>query len=56
MTEKQYTLKELNSVFDKVIEDYVIHYRDGKMTFSEFVIMENIVMKIQNGFQRLDND
>ena len=54
MTEKMFTEREISDVMEEVIREYIQHFVDGRMTFSEFAIIENLVIKIQNGFKELE--
>lgn len=51
MTEKTYTVSEINELTNKLWLQYVEHYRADKMSFNEYVIIENIIMKIQYLFE-----
>ena len=47
MTEKRFTQQEVHDILENVVKEYLQHFVDGKMTFSEFAIIENLVIKIQ---------
>lgn len=51
MTEKTYTLSELNELTNKLWMQYVEIYRADKMSFNEYILIENIIMKIQFLFE-----
>ena len=51
MTEKTYTLSELNELTNKLWLQYVEIYREDRMSFKEYILIENIFMKIQFLFE-----
>lgn len=51
MTEKTYTVSELNELTNKLWLQYVDIYRDDRMSFNEYILIENIFMKIQFLFE-----
>ena len=51
MTEKTYTVSELNEMTNKVWLQYVELFRKDKMSFQEYILIENIIMKIQFLFE-----
>lgn len=51
MTEKTYTLSELNELTNKLWLQYVEIYREDRMSFKEYTLIENIFMKIQFLFE-----
>ncbi len=53
MTEKQFTEQEIRDILEKSLKEYIQHFVDGRMTFGEFAIIENLVLKIQMGFKEL---
>ena len=54
MTDKRFTEKEVHDILEKAINEYLKHFIDGRMTFGEFAIIENLVIKIQLGFKELE--
>lgn len=54
MTEKVFTEQEITDVVEEAIRGYIQHFIDGRMTFSEFALLENLVFKIQNGLKELE--
>ena len=47
MTNKdQISIEELQEIIQTIFTDYITHYQADKMSFSEFVIVENILIKI----------
>lgn len=47
MTEKQFTEKEINIKTNELMIAYAKHYRDGKMSFAELTLIDNVIMKVQ---------
>lgn len=43
--------KDLNDVIEKVTEDYMMMLKSNRMTFSEFAILENLVLRIKEGLR-----
>ena len=42
------TYKELDKIINKVMEGYLNMLQAGNMSFSEFVILENILLKLND--------
>lgn len=53
MTEKRFTEQEVRDILEKALKEYIQHFVDGKMSFGEFAIIENLVIKIQMGLKEL---
>lgn len=53
MTEKQFTEKEISNAIEEVIKDYVILFQNDKMNYTEFALIENVVIKLQGKFREL---
>ena len=51
--EEVFTVKECNDIIDSVFTAYIMYFQDGRMTAQEFALVENILIKIQNGFKEL---
>ena len=51
MIEKTYTVSELNELTNKLWLQYVDIYREDRMSFKEYVLIENVFMKIQFLFE-----
>lgn len=47
MTEKQYTETEINTKTNELMMGYMKHYTDGKMSFAEYTLVENVIMRVQ---------
>ena len=56
MTEKTYTSEEINKRTNQLIKAYSNHYRDGKMSFAEWTLIENVIMKVQLAFHEVNGD
>lgn len=54
MTEKRFTEQEVRDILEKALKEYIQYFVDGRMTFGEFAIIENLVIKIQRGFKELE--
>ena len=53
MTEIIFTEEEVSKILNDVFGGYVQHYQADKMNFNDFVIIENLMMKLQNEFRML---
>lgn len=56
MTEKDLfdrtiTYKELSKLMNKVLSGYMNMLHAGQMSFSELVILENVLLKLDNGLK-----
>jgi len=47
MTEKRFTETEINSKTNELMMAYLKHYTDGKMSFAEYTLIENVIMRVQ---------
>lgn len=47
MTEKRFTETEINTKTNELMIAYAKHYSDGKMSFAEFTLIENVIMRVQ---------
>ncbi len=47
MTENQYTETDINTKTNELMMAYAKHYSDGKMSFAEFTLIENVIMRVQ---------
>lgn len=57
MTEKRFTETEINTKTNELMMAYAKHYSDGKMSFAEFTLIENVIMRVQLLFHDVgDND
>lgn len=52
MTEKTYTLSELNELTNKLWLQYANIYREDRMSFNEYILIENIFIKLQFLFEK----
>lgn len=53
MSEITFTKKEISKILDDVFGSYIQHYQSDKMSFQDFVIIDNLVMKLQIEFKRV---
>lgn len=53
MTEKRFTKEEIIDIVDEVFKNYVLLFQDDKMKYAEFVLVENILIKLQIKFNEL---
>lgn len=51
MTEKTYTVSELNELTNKLWAQYANMFRQDKMSFNDYILIENIIMKMQFLFE-----
>lgn len=54
MTDKRFTQQEVHDILEKILKEYIQHFVNDKMTFSEFAIIENLVIKIQMGLKEFE--
>lgn len=47
MTEKRFSSEEINDKTNELAELYFKHYRDGKMSFAELTLVENVIIRVQ---------
>jgi len=51
------TYKELDKIINELMEGYLNMLKAGNMSFSEFAILENILLKLYEGLkQKRDGD
>ena len=51
MSEKTFTLEEINETTNEIFLGYFEHYKADRMSFSEYTLVENLIMKIQYSFK-----
>lgn len=51
MTEKTYTVSQLNEMTNKLWLQYIDLFKEDKMSFNEYILIENIIMKLQYLFE-----
>lgn len=56
MTEKQFTIEQINEKTNKVYLSYFEHYQANKMSFAEITLIENVILKIQLLFDEDDKN
>lgn len=54
MIEKRFTQQEVHDILEEILKEYIQHFVNGKMTFGEFAIIENLVIKIQMGLKEFE--
>ena len=57
MTEKikqAVRVTEVNKVIGNIFSEYIQLFRNGKMDFKDFVVIENILIKLQTELDKLD--
>lgn len=50
MSEKSFTMSEINERTNLLFMDYVNLYKADKMSFAEYTLIENVIIKIQGLF------
>lgn len=50
--DKTITYKELDKIVNEVMEGYLTMLQAGNMSFSEFAILENVLLKLNEGINR----
>ena len=58
MTEKTFTQEQINELTNKVLLVYNQAFQNDKMSFMEYTLVENVIIKIQVGLDKmgLEND
>ena len=58
MTEKTFTQEQINELTNKVLLIYNQAFQNDKMSFMEYTLVENVIIKIQVGLDKmeLEND
>lgn len=49
---KEEYFTEVCEIIDEAIDGYMNIFQAGKMSFSEFAILENVLIKIQEGLRK----
>lgn len=55
MNEKKYTAEEFGEIIQAALKGYMNWLQAGKMTFTEFVIFENVLLKIEAALKDLES-
>ena len=50
--DKTITYKELDKIINEVMEGYLNMLRVGNMSFSEYAILENVLLKLNEGLKQ----
>ena len=45
-----YTQEEINDITNLIYAEYYNYFKDGKMSFADMTLVENVIMKILSGF------
>ena len=53
MTEKQITSAEASKIVKEVFDDYIQLYQMDRIDFKDFVLIENILIKLQLKFEEV---
>lgn len=56
MTEKQFTIEEIYTTTNKLFINYAKLFKNGQISFAEYTLVENMIMKIQAGFEEMVNE
>lgn len=56
MTEKQFTMEEIYTTTNELVFSYGRLFKNGQISFAEYTLVENIIMKIQAGFEEMVNE
>lgn len=49
-----YTQEKINEVTNLIYTNYYNHFKNGRMSFADITLVENVIIKVQNGFD--DNE
>lgn len=50
--DKTITYRELDKIINEVLKGYLNMLKAGNMSFSEFAILENVLLKINEGIEQ----
>ena len=56
MTKKQFTIEEIYELTNKFYLIYTRLFANQQITFHEFTIIENTIMKLQQSFKDVDKE
>lgn len=48
---KTFTVAEINKKTNEIFINYAQHYKNGKMSFAEYTLIQNVIMLVQNEFK-----
>lgn len=54
--EKTITYRELDKIIKNILQDYMNMLRAGHMSFSEFAILENVIMRLNKSLDENNGD
>lgn len=49
-----YTQEKINEITNLIYASYYNHFKNGRMSFADITLVENVIIKVQNGFD--DNE
>lgn len=49
-----YTQEKINEVTNLIYANYFSYFKNGRMSFADITLVENVIIKVQNGFD--DNE
>ena len=55
MSEKKYTVEEFGEIIQTTLQGYMNMLQAGKMSFGEFAILENVLLKIEIALKDLES-
>lgn len=56
MTEKQFTMEEIYTNTNELFISYAQLFKNGQISFAEYTLVENMIMKIQACFEERANE
>lgn len=56
MNEKCFTSEEINEKTNLIFIEYLKHYKAGRMSFAEYTLVENVIIKVQGVFSENGDD
>ena len=54
MTEKQFTIEEMYQKTNPILLQYATLFKNEQISFAEYTLIENIILKIQATFDETD--
>lgn len=56
MTEKQFTMEEIYTTTNKLFIFYAKLFKNGQISFAEYTLVENTIVRIQKCFEEMVNE
>lgn len=56
MTEKQFTMEEIYTTTNELLISYAYLFKNGQISFAEYTLVENTIMRIQACFEEMVNE